>query len=242
MRVRLVAILAAAAAAGCMMGPDYTRPKFDTPASFRFEAKSAAETADTEWWKQFGDPVLDSLIAEALANNVNLKVAVANVEQSAGVLTQTRSQLFPQIGYQAIGERVRASEAEANAAAVRALPNPQTAYQALLTASWEIDLWGRIRRQSESALANVLASDDARRGVILSLVASVATDYLQLRGLDSQLEVANQALASYGDTVKLFETQFKYGRVSQMNVEQARSSYETAAAQIPQIETQIAQT
>jgi multidrug efflux system outer membrane protein len=214
----------------------------DTPAAFRFEPKATSETADTEWWKQFGDPVLDSLIAEALANNVNLKVAVANVEQAAGVLTQTRSQLFPQIGYTATGERVRTTEASATPELARALPNPQTAYQALLTASWEIDLWGRIRRQSETALANVLASDDARRGVILSLVASVASDYLQLRGLDAQLVISNQTLKAYGESLKLFQLQFQYGQVSQMNVAQVQSQYETAAAQIPQIESQIAQT
>jgi len=228
--------------AACTMGPDYVRPKFDTPAEFRFEPKAVAETADTAWWKQFGDPVLDSLIAEALANNVNLKVAAANVDQAAGLLTQTRSQLFPQISYAATGERNRTTEAGANRDAVRLLPNPQTAYQALLTASWEIDLWGRIRRQSESALANVLASDDARRAVILSLVASVASDYIQLIGLDAQLAIAKQTLEAYGESVKLFELQFKYGQVSQLNVAQAQSQYETAAAQIPVIEQQIAQT
>jgi outer membrane protein, multidrug efflux system len=233
--------IASALLCGCMMGPDYVRPKFDTPAGFRFEPKTVTETVDTAWWKQFGDPVLDALIAEALANNVNVKVAVANVEQAAGVFTQTRSQLFPQIGYSAIGERVRATEAGANRETARLLPNPQTAYQAVLTASWEVDLWGRIRRLSESALANALASDDARRGVILSLVATVASDYLQLRGLDAQLAVAQQTLAAYGESVKLFELQFQYGQVSQMNVAQVQSQYETAAAQIPQIESQIAQ-
>ncbi len=121
-------------------------------------------------------------------------------------------------------------------------PNPATAYQALLSVSWEIDLWGRIRRQSESALANLLATDEARRGVILSLVASVAGNYLQLRGLDAQLVVARQTLGTYSESVKLFELQFKYGQVSKMNVVQAQSQYESAAAQIPLIESQIAQT
>ena len=242
MRALLAALAGAGLIAGCMMGPDYTRPKFDTPTEFRFEPKSTAETVDTEWWKQFGDPVLDSLIAEALANNVNLKVAVANVEQAAGVLTQTRSQLYPQIGYDATGQRSRRSEGGADENIQRLLPNPTTAYQALLTASWEIDLWGRIRRQSESALANVLASDEARRGVILSLVASVATDYLQLRGLDAQLAISKDTLNAYGESLKLFQLQFQYGQVSQMNVAQVQSQYETAAAQIPQIESQIAQT
>ena len=213
----------------------------NAPAAFRFEPKEIAETADTEWWKQFGDPVLDALIAEALANNLNIKVAVANVEQAAGVFTQTRSQLFPQVGYSASAERSRTTEAGSNAALSKLIPNPTTAYQAVLTASWEIDLWGRIRRLSEAARANLLASDEARRGVILSLVSSVASDYVQLRGLDEQLAISKQTLGAYGESVKLFQLQFKYGQVSQMNVAQAQSQYETAAAQIPQIESQIAQ-
>ena len=112
----------------------------------------------------------------------------------------------------------------------------------LAGASWEIDLWGRVRRLTESARANLLATEQAQRGVVLSLVAQVASAYLQLRGLDAQLEIANNTLASYGKTLELFQLQYKYGQVPKLNVEQARSSYETAAAQIPQIESQIAQT
>jgi len=239
---RVLTLAFAVLLGGCAMGPDYVRPKVDAPAAFRFEPRTITQTADTAWWEQFGDPVLDGLIAEALANNLNVKIAVANVEQAAGVFTQTRSQLFPQVGYSATGERLRTSEAGVNPVLAGVIPNPQTAYQALLTASWEIDLWGRIRRLSESTLANALASDDARRGVILSLVSSVATDYLQLRGLDEQLAISKRTLDTYGESLKLFQLQFQYGQVSQMNVAQAQSQYETAAAQIPAIESQIAQT
>jgi len=239
---RLLVCAIAILLGACTMGPDYVRPKADAPAAFRFEPQEVTQTGDTEWWKQFDDPVLDGLIAEALANNLNLKVAVANVNQAAGVFTQTRSQLFPQVGYSATGERVRATEAGATPVIAGFIPNPQTAYQAVLTASWEIDLWGRIRRLSESALANTLATDDARRGVILSLVASVASDYLQLRGLDEQLAISKRTLDTYGESLKLFQLQFQYGQVSQMQVAQVQSQYETAAAQIPAIESQIAQT
>jgi multidrug efflux system outer membrane protein len=223
------------------MGPDYSRPNVDTPAAFRFEPGQVAETVDTEWWREFDDPVLDALIAEALANNLNVKIAVGNVEQAAGVFTQTRSELFPQIGYSASGGRARTSESGENSDVAKLIPNPVTAYQAVLTASWEIDLWGRIRRLSEAARANLLATDQARRGVILSLVSSVASDYIQLRGLDEQLAVAKQTLGTYGESLKLFTLQFQYGQISQMNVAQAQSQYETAAAQIPAIESQIAQ-
>jgi multidrug efflux system outer membrane protein len=233
-------LLAAALAAGCTLGPDYKRPAIAAPAAFQVDVKDAADTADTLWWRQFGDPVLDRLIDEALAHNTNVQIAAANVEQAAAVLTQVRSPLFPQVGYGAAGQRQRSVE-PAFASQLPRYPNPTTAYQALLSASWEIDLWGRIRRQSEAAYANVLATDEARRGVILTLVASVANGYLQLRGLDAQLAVAKQTLQTYKESVDLFTLQFQYGQVSMMNVAQAQSQYETAAAQIPLLESQIAQ-
>ncbi len=236
-----LAAMAVALLAGCTMGPDYARPNVDAPTSFLYEPKEAADTANTEWWKMFGDPVLDQLIDTALAHNLNVKIAAANVEQAMAVITQTRSASFPQLGYSATGERKRVPETEL-IASIPNYPNPQTIYQALLTASWEIDLWGRIRRLSESAQANMLASDEARRGVILTLVSSVATSYITLRGLDEQLVIAKRTLGTYAESVRLYQLQFKYGQTSQMTVAQAQSQYETAAAQIPQIELQIAQT
>ena len=237
---RIVAI-AAGLLTGCMVGPDYERPAVDAPAAFQYEPKAATDTANTQWWKQFNDPVLDALIVEALAHNLNVKVAAANVEQAAALFTQSRSELFPQIGYGLTGQRTETG-AGGSSRVSAVVPNSYTAYQAALSVSWEVDLWGRIRRLSESARANALATDEARRGVILSLVAAVATNYLQLRGLDEQLGIAKQTLDTYSESVRLFELQFKYGQVSQMNVAQAQSQYETAAAQIPAIESQIAQT
>ncbi len=227
--------------AGCTVGPDYVRPVVDMPAAFRYEDKEARETANIEWWKQFHDPVLDALINEALANNRNIKITAANVEQAAGVLMQVRSPLFPQIGYSANGAKQRVSE-EGVTPLPPTVPNPQTSYQALSSASWEIDLWGRIRRLSESAKAELFATEEAWRSMILSLVSSVASNYIQLLGLDEQLLISKRSLTTYAESVRLFELQFKYGQVSQMNVEQARTQFETAAAVIPQIESQIAQT
>ncbi len=225
---------------GCMVGPDYERPRLDVPAAFQYEDSEARQTVNINWWKEFQDPALDQLIAEALADNRNVKIAAANIEQAAAVLTQARAPLFPQIGYTGKDARERISENSISPYS-SLLQNPHSSYQAFANVSWEIDLWGRIRRLSESAQATLLATEEARRGVILTLVSSVAADYLQLLGLDDQLRIAKETLDTYAQSVKLFELRFKYGQVSQMTVEQARSQYETAAAQIPQIESQIAQ-
>lgn len=223
--------------AGCTVGPNYTRPELDVPAAYVYQDQEAKNTANTQWWKQFNDPVLDELIAESLANNKSLMIAAANVEQAAALLETTRSPLFPQAGYSGAGARQRSSES----GGARLPENPYTSYQAVASASWEIDLWGRVRRLSEASLANLFATEEARRGVILSLVSSVANTYIQLLGLDEQLAIAKRSLSAYGESVQLFEKQFKGGQVSQMTVEQARTQYETAAATIPQIELQIIQ-
>lgn len=225
---------------GCTVGPDYERPKLDVPTTFRYEGKDARQTANIAWWEQFKDPVLDRLITEALANNRDIKIAAANIEKAAAVFIQARAPLFPQVGYSGTGGRERISETN-DIPFSSVLKNPRNTYQTFAGASWELDLWGRIRRLSESAQAALLASEEARRGVILTLVSSVATSYIQLLGLDDQLRVAKETLDTYAESVKLFELRFKYGQVSQMNVEQARSQYETAAAAIPQIENQITQ-
>ena len=241
MRPLYTAAVAAVLVAGCTLGPDYKRPEIQAPGTFQYAAQDAVDSADTLWWQQFNDPVLDGLVTEALAHNSNIAIATANVEQAAALLPQVRSQLFPQVGYGAGAGRERTRE-PSFASQLPDYPNPVTSYQAALSASWEIDLWGRIRRQSEATLADVLATSEARRGVVLSVVASVTNAYLQLRALDAQLEVAERTLKTYADSVDLFKLQFQYGQVSQMNVAQAQSQYESAAAQIPLLESQIAQT
>jgi multidrug efflux system outer membrane protein len=238
---RLTVALVASSLAACMMGPNYHRPAVDVPPAYRFEMAGAGDAANTAWWQQFQDPVLDQLIADALAHNLAVQIAAANVEQAAAVLTQARAPLYPQAGYGAEGAKQRGSESGATPIPA-SVPNPQTSYQVLAGASWELDLWGRIRRLSEAARAQLLATEEARRGVILSLVASVANGYVQLRAFDEQLVIARRTKDAYGESVRLFELQHQHGLKSKMTVEQARTQYETAAAAVPQIESHIAQT
>lgn len=239
MRRALAAALLCGLLPGCLVGPDYVRPRVDTPASFLYEPKEVTQTANTAWWKQFDDRVLDQLIDEGLANNRSVQIAAANVEQAAGLYTQIRAPLFPQLTYQGAAGRQRFSRN-----AVTSLPgsvkNPYNSFQLAAGASWEIDLWGRIRRQTEAAQANLLATDEARRGVVLTLVSQIVTTYIDLRARDEQLVIAQRTLKSYEESLGLIRDKFEFGQVSQMNVAQAQSRYETAAAAIPNARREIA--
>ncbi len=238
---RLMALALTLLIAGCTVGPDYVKPAIDMPQAFDNADRDARQTANIAWWRQFQDPALDALISEAIANNRDIGIAAANIEQAAAVFSQSRSALYPQLGYGGEAVRKRASETDAPLL-YSILPNPQTSHQTLASATWEIDLWGRIRRLSEAARAELLATEAAWQGVTLSLVASVANSYIQLLGLDEQLAVAKRTLATYAESLRIFELRFKYGQVSQMTVAQARSQFETAAAAIPQLESGIEQT
>lgn len=182
-RMLIISILLMCLSA-CMVGPDYKRPDIDVPQAFPHQPKNMSRNADITWWEQFNDPVLNQLIAEALANNKDVKIAAANIDQAAAILMTTRSALFPQITYNASGIRSLYSQ---NIAVPEPSPNPYNNFQVLGGVNWEIDLWGRIRRLSESAKASVLASKEAERGVILSLITEVGASYIQLRALDDQL-------------------------------------------------------
>ena len=232
-------LLCAALLVSCKaIGPDYERPKVDTPAGWRIDYNEAADVANTKWWEQFGDPALNELIETALRANPDLRAAAARVDQFIGALTSARSQFYPQVSYGFDVSRNRASQ--------RAFPglgniDPYyNQYQGALSADWQIDLFGRVQRQSEAAQARVYASEQGRRGVVLSVATSVASAYLTLRAFDRQLEIARATAQNYAQTVNLFELRFKGGVVSQVEVTQIDSQYQQALAAIPSIEEQIA--
>jgi len=227
--------------AGCMTGPDYVRPEVDVPGAWRVEFSDARELADTLWWEQLGDPVLNDLVRTALEENKDVRIAAARVEEFAGRLRSTRSPLFPQIGYQGDAGRQRVTEDTGPTALPQGVDPTFSSYDAVLTASWEIDLWGRVRRLTEAARADLLASEEARRAVILTLVSSVANSYVALRSLDRQLEISQATAQAYLETLQLFELRFKGGVVNEMQLSQVRSQYQQALARIPVFERQIAE-
>lgn len=225
---------------GCMVGPDYRRPTVDTPQDWRFQQQDTQELADTLWWEQFEDPVLNELIRIGLAENKDIKIAATRIEQFAGRYVTTRAALFPQIDAGASFGRQRSSE-RGPAPLSTSVENPADMYQALFSASWEIDLWGKLRRARESARADLLSSEEARRGVILSIVSAIATGYINLRDLDRQLEIAQATAKSREESYNIFKLRFTGGIVSELELSQVKSQLEEALATIPVIEKAITQ-
>jgi len=238
-RPRVAAVAVAASLAGCAVGPDYARPEVAVPDKWRIDYAQAAESVNLKWWNQFGDPVLDGLVDEALRENRDVRVAAARVDQFIGALTTTRSQFYPQLGYSVEASRSRASRAGQPSLPAGADPYANL-YQGALAAQWQVDLFGRVRRQSEAAQAQVLASEQGRRGVVLSVVTSVAAAYIGLRGLDRQLEIARATAKNYAGTQRIFDLRYKGGVVSKVELTQVESQYQSALAAIPALEQQVA--
>ena len=226
--------------AACTLGPDYERPALDVPGTFHQGAglPRMQGAADRSWWRDFGDPALDTLVADALASSQDVVAAAARVEAFQGAWATTRSALYPQVGAQLAAGRTRVTASGATPAPEG---NPFDSVSASAFASWEIDLFGRIRRQGEAALADLRASEEFRRGVVLSLVASVTGGYIRLRDLDRELEVAQSTLKSRADAVTVFERRFRGGVVSEMELAQARSEYAAALRTVPALEQSIVQ-
>ena len=241
MRRALFGSLACALLAACtVVGPDYERPQTDMPGTWRIvDYPQAAELANARWWEQFGDPALNALIEIALRENRDLRAAAARVDRFIGALRSTRAQFYPQVGYGLDASRNRATEEGPTPLPPGADPW-YNLYQGALSATWQIDLFGRIARQTEAAQAQVLASEQGRRGVLLSVVTSVAASYIVLRGLDRQLEISQATQKNYAETLRIFELRYDGGVVSKVEVAQIRSQYEQARAAVPVLEQQIA--
>ena len=243
MRRVIASLILSLALFGCLVGPDYQRPQIDTPQTWRVEDKNVQAITNTAWWEQYNDPVLNELVQSALQDNKDVKIAAARIEQFLGLYTTTRAALFPQVGASTSASRQRVSEI-AGPAPLKNEPNTFPTFnnfELFLSATWEIDLWGKLRRATEAARANMLSTDEARKSVILTLVTSVTNSYINLRDLDKQLEVTRETAKSYGDIYDIFKLRFDYGYVSAMELSSAKAQYDEAMANIPFFEKAIAQ-
>lgn len=221
--------------AGCTVGPEYKRPPITAPEQIHGQAgpAEAASLADRAWWEIFDDASLKELIDEALRNSYDVRLAGWRVEEARAAAGISRSERWPLVQAGAGWSRGQASEL--------ALPGARTEdfYDVNLGVSWEIDLWGRIRRLNEAARAQYLATEEARRGVLLSLVADVATSYFQLRELDLELEIARRSAETFQGTYDLFNQRFETGLGSGLETASAGASLAATRAEIPDLERLI---
>jgi len=232
----MLALLLAAPLSACMVGPDYRRPEVEVPVAWRLGATEAGEISNIAWWDQFQDPVLSNLVRTALANNKDLEIATANVDQAFAQYGIVRSAQFPQLNASASAARERSS-------ANTVLPGGRTFsdYGVNLSASFELDVWGKLRRATESARASLLASEQGKGTVVLTVVTTVASGYIQLRALDRQLEIAQRTSQSLGEAARLQRVRFEEGAVPASDYQQAESQYREALARVPELEREIAQ-
>lgn len=232
---------------GCMLGPDYQRPAFDMPGIFRDEAIEKARInvtmsegktlADTPWWEVFDDPALVALVNEALKNNYDLKTAAARVEEARAAAGISRSALLPQIGV-GVGYNKQGTS-ELSDPANTATGDTYRNYDASAALSWELDMFGRLRRQDEAAVANWIGSEQGRRSVLITLVGDVASNYFLLRELDLELEIAKRTLQSNIAQVNFYRDRLQGGISNRLEVDQAEANRRATAARIPDIQRRI---
>jgi outer membrane protein, multidrug efflux system len=240
----VVSVAVTSMVGGCAtVGPNYARPDMSPPPAFRDagEQRSPDTLADAPWWQVFQDEALQALIRDAIAHNYDLRVAVARVQEARALARVAKSFLYPDIG---IGASSSVNQASRNSQPPivneddddRVFPN--TSINA--TMAWELDLFGRIRRDSEAAFARYLSSEEGRRAVLITLVSDVATAYFQLRELDLQREVAVRTLALNDQTVEYYRTRLAGGVSNRLELDSAVANRSLTAASVPDIERQVA--
>ncbi|HET9818177.1 MAG TPA: efflux transporter outer membrane subunit [Rhodanobacteraceae bacterium] len=228
--IRSTVLVAALALAGCVtVGPDYHKPATPVPQLQGLDvARESGAHFQAEWWKQFGDPVLDALIQRAAAKNLDLRIAVARLDESRAMLGGAKSQYFPDIE-----AGISYTRSRGQTPGVSGQRNTVTAYQAGFDASWEIDLFGGVRRSVEAAHADFGARKAALQDVQVSLFAEVARNYFELRGVQQRLDIARRDIANQQDTLKLIRARAQVGTASQQDVASAEARLSAVEAQLP---------
>jgi multidrug efflux system outer membrane protein len=237
-------IAVALLSSGCLapVGPNYSRPQLPAPPQYRFvQGTAQAQTlADSPWFEVFDDPTLQALIREAIANNLDLQIAAARVEEARARAGIARSFFYPQVNAGVNYGLRQASSAKDSSG--QPLSDDTTHNSAIygFQLSWEVDLFGRLRRQHESAVALALASEQGRRGVMVTLVGDVATNYFLLRELDLQLYIARETLRLNDESVTYFRNRLEGGVSNRLELDRIQANRSLTAASIPDLEQQIA--
>ncbi len=228
-------------ACGCAVGPNYKRPAVDVPPAYRglppeeTARNDARSLADEKWWEVFQDEQLKGLVKTALQQNYDVRIAAARILEAQAQLGITRADQFPAIAGGVAAENLRNPQTKFLG------PYETSATQVSASLAWDLDFWGKYRRATEAARADLVASEWARQEVITVLIANLASAYFQLRALDSQLEISQRTLASRQDSLRLTRLLADGGSTSMLDVRQAEQLVFTAASEVPSLEQQIEQ-
>jgi NodT family efflux transporter outer membrane factor (OMF) lipoprotein len=244
MKLMIFVAVAASLLAGCMLGPDYQRPTLPLPAQYRdaeppAPGREAFSLADLQWFKLFQDEALQALLHTALQQNYDVRIAVGRILEAQAQLGVTRSFLFPQLDGNGTIARDRISEERFLAAPSG--KNEGNTFLLGLSLFYELDLWGRLRRNTEASRAELLSTEWAQRAVLVTLVADVARAYFELRELDLDLEIAKRTFASRERSLRLTRARQEEGVATRLDIRQAEQLLYTAAARIPDLERLITQ-
>ena len=248
MRKALLAALSALLLTGCAVGPNYRRPAVPTPDRFRtpapVPAADVSSLADLKWWEVFKDEQLQELERTALSGNYDLRDAVARVDAARAILGVTRSNQFPNVDAAADVSTIRVSRNGASALPKTLAPSQERTFGAatLGLLSFELDIWGRLRRATEASRANLLAAEENRKAVVTTLVSDVAAAYFNLRELDYQLEISRRTLDTRQASLELIKNRRTGGVATLLDLRQSEQLVYTAAATIPALQQQIEQT
>jgi multidrug efflux system outer membrane protein len=234
-KLRFVTILMTLVLTGCMVGPDFVPPTVETPSDYRFDAAEAAAEVNLKWWELFKDPILYDLVTTSLENNRDIKIAASRIEEARAVLGFVRADQYPSFGIEgdaSTGNFLGGTKSDSTDQAGFIGP----------TLNWELDFWGKFRRATESARAELMASEYALRTIQLSLISEVASTYYQLLDFRQRLQISRDTLKSRLKTLDIIQQRFDKGIIPELDLNQAQIQKEIAAASIPQFERQIAQT
>ncbi len=231
--------VAALIISGCTLGPDYERPELDVPAAYIQPAEEGESFANMMWWDLFEDPQLQTLIETALLENQDLGIAVARIDEFRAILGITRANQFPTVDIAAQSQRQDPSQ---NAFPGIISDEFADNYRLSGDVFFELDLFGRLRRSTEAARLELLAVEENRRSITISLIASVATTYMLLRDLDAQLEIARRTEETRADALEIISARFEKGTVPRLDVDQAEIELAVATTVVAAAERAVKQT
>jgi len=231
----LITLLISGLAASCKMGPNFKSPEIDSPDAYRFDSLRVDTLADLSWWELFGDENLNALVKIALEENQNAKIALARIEEARAFLKIAKTELYPKFDVAAVAQG-------GTIVGNQKFDDPQDLYLIAPTLSWEIDLWGKLRRSTEASRADLLATEYANRQILISLISDVASTYFLLLDFKSRLEISLNTVQTRRESLRIIQARFNEGTVAEIDLNQSQIQEAIASAAVPAFQRFVAQT